>query len=424
MIAACVLRSGGDFRPEHVQWLAKQVPGLVCLSDMPVPGVETIPLRTDWPKWWAKIEMFGPSLSGDVLMIDLDTVVLKLPTMPDRTTVLRDFYHPGLIGSGFMFVTAADRARVWEAFNANPAGIMAACNKWPRWGDQGFLMDHLAGSQRWQDVARVYSFKAHCSGGLPADAEVVCFHGKPRPWESAAKWIPRMTPVDTVHKTLGDLVLKHKGQRICIMGGGPSLASDLEQVKADVWISVNEHGARVRPADYVVAMDTTHTALKVDMRQHIRAVTDAPIIGPWGTCEYQILKWPLQPKFMLSGVVATWVASMMGAHPIILAGFDCYGGDAKTLDQHRLYMPHVRSDVRVCSGPLLAMYPAYRANERRKAYVAPEGLDIDTLRDGELAVRVEKPFTFRGQEWPRGTVLKVARHEVRLQLKHKTLTEV
>lgn len=421
---ACVLRSGGDFRAEHVQWLAKQVPGLVCLSDVDVPGVKTIPLRTDWPKWWAKLEMFGPSLDGDVLMIDLDTVVLDLPAMPDRTTVLRDFYRHELIGSGLMFVTAEDRARVWEAFNRDPARIMASCRKWPRWGDQGFLMDHLAGAQRWQDVAGVYSYKAHCQGGLPGGAQVVCFHGKPRPWEVEAPWIPRMEPVGMVRNTVGDLVLKHKGQRICVMGGGPSLVSDMEQVKADVVISVNGHGAGIRKPDYVVAMDTQHTAKGVDMRKYIRMFTDAPIIGPWGTCEYQVLKWPLQPKFMLSGVVATWVASMMGAHPVILAGFDCYGGDAKTIEQHRLYMEYVTSEVRVCSGPLLDLYPAYRPNERRKAYQPPAGLDIEKLREGEIVVKVMKPFSFRGREWPRGTLLRVARYEVRLQLKHKTLVEM
>jgi hypothetical protein len=32
--------------------LAQQVAGLVCLSDVDVPGVETIPLRHGWPGWW------------------------------------------------------------------------------------------------------------------------------------------------------------------------------------------------------------------------------------------------------------------------------------------------------------------------------------------------------------------------------------
>jgi len=229
---------------------------------------------------------------------------------------------------------------------------------------------------------------------------------------------------DTIKSTLGELILKHKGQRICVMGGGPSLADDIATVKADVWISVNAHGAKLRPVDYVVAMDTIHTKDGGDMRRHIRPHTDAPIIGPWGTCEYQILKWPLQPKFCLSGVVATWVASMMGAHPVILAGFDCHGGDAKTIAQHKAMAEHVKAEVRVCYGPLTSIYPQYRANERRKAYQTPEGMDVEKLREGEIVVKVRAPFEYRGQQWPIGAMLRVARHEVRLQIKHKSLMEV
>ena len=42
-------------------------------------------------------------------------------------------------------------------------------------------------------------------------------------------------------RSFGELVMRHRGQRICVMGGGPTLATDLESVEADVWISVNEH---------------------------------------------------------------------------------------------------------------------------------------------------------------------------------------
>ncbi len=49
----------------------------VCLSNVDVPGVETIPLQTDWPGWWAKVELFNPALDlGDrVLYLDLDVFV-------------------------------------------------------------------------------------------------------------------------------------------------------------------------------------------------------------------------------------------------------------------------------------------------------------------------------------------------------------
>ena len=65
MIPVTVLRSGGEYGPRHVQWLARQIPGLVCLSDRKVEGVETIPLRHDWPGWWAKMEMFSDVIDED-----------------------------------------------------------------------------------------------------------------------------------------------------------------------------------------------------------------------------------------------------------------------------------------------------------------------------------------------------------------------
>jgi hypothetical protein len=49
----------------------------VCLSNIDVPGVETQPLTTGWPGWWAKLEMFDPSreLGDRVLYLDLDVFV-------------------------------------------------------------------------------------------------------------------------------------------------------------------------------------------------------------------------------------------------------------------------------------------------------------------------------------------------------------
>jgi hypothetical protein len=230
--------------------------------------------------------------------------------------------------------------------------------------------------------------------------------------------------------SFGDLVMRHRGARICVMGGGPSLAADLEKVEADVWISVNEHGAKARgEVDYVVSMDDVHTQLHKPMRKHIRQWTDAPIITPWFWGDYQLMKWPLIPRFMISGVVASWAASMMGAHPVILAGFGCRAspefpnGHGATVGQHRDYIPHVHAQVRVCSGPLTQFYPLY-TGEPLGPYEVPAGLDLDALTRGEIVVKVVKPFEFHGREWPPGTQLKVSAYEVRRQIKHRSLIEV
>ncbi len=188
VVNVCVLRSGGDYGPEHVRWLAKQVPGLVCLSDVRVDGVETVPMRYGFPSWWAKCELFSDAFDDDLMYFDLDTVVLDVPKV-ERTTVLRDFYYPETMGSGLMYIAQADKARVWDAFMERPSLHMRRCCIG---GDQQFLQDHIGGAQKWQDVAHVYSYKAHCLDGLPADAQVVCFHGRPRPWHIAADWVPKL----------------------------------------------------------------------------------------------------------------------------------------------------------------------------------------------------------------------------------------
>lgn len=50
----------------------------VCLSNVVVPGVETIRLRQDWPGWWAKVALFDPAyaLGSRVLYLDLDTLIV------------------------------------------------------------------------------------------------------------------------------------------------------------------------------------------------------------------------------------------------------------------------------------------------------------------------------------------------------------
>jgi len=195
-VRLCVLRSGGDYGPKHVQWLAKQVPGLVCLSDVPIEGVETIPLLHDWPGWWAKIEMFRPDIEGDILYFDLDTVVtgsLGGFEGHDRSIMLTDFYYPARPGSGLMYINQDDKVKVWAEWIAGPSAHMARCNTREHWGDQGFLRDVLP-CDRWQDVlpGQIVSYKAHCRNGLPKGANVVCFHGHPRPWQVTANWIPTL----------------------------------------------------------------------------------------------------------------------------------------------------------------------------------------------------------------------------------------
>ena len=209
---------------------------------------------------------------------------------------------------------------------------------------------------------------------------------------------------------------------MAVVGGAPSLDEELKSVKADVWISVNEHGAMRRKVDYVVAMDDRHGAKGVPMRQYIRTLTDAPIIGPWPDNDHQLASWPGSPRRGLSGMVAAWVAWTMGAHPVILAGFDAYGGTK--LGEARKIAEHIRGEVRVVGGPLQTVWKPLQKWERIGEYVEHSSLEGLLGMDGEITVKVRKPTTIRHMAVVPGDELRVMRHEVARLLRHGMITEI
>lgn len=196
-----VLRTGGDFKPEHVGALARQIeqhlPGadIACLSDVDVP-CQRIPLQHDWPGWFAKMELFRPDIDGTILYMDLDTVIvgdLSEIASVARLTMLSDFYKPKRPASGVMLLPEQYRAEVWRQWTINPARSMAMCGTL---GDQLFIGKMCPHAQRWQDVVpgQIVSYKAHVraktghrfdkgNGNVPSNARIICFHGKPRPWD-------------------------------------------------------------------------------------------------------------------------------------------------------------------------------------------------------------------------------------------------
>lgn len=185
-----VLRSGGEYHDGHVERLRKQcekhAPGVpfLCLSDAGEPL-----LLHDWPGWWSKIELFR--LTGPFLYMDLDTTIcgdispLLMAARHHDFIALRDFNPKERdIGSGLM-AWRGDLRRLYDEFAKDPAGHMAACRSRRWWGDQGFIDRHVGSREYWQTLVpgAVVSWKKHCRNGVPSGASVVCFHGKPRPWD-------------------------------------------------------------------------------------------------------------------------------------------------------------------------------------------------------------------------------------------------
>jgi hypothetical protein len=162
----------------------------ICLTDVGVPGVKCVALQYNWPKWFAKMEMFRPDITDNILFMDLDTVIVgPLDDILKQTklTMLRDFYRDGKkrpegLQSSLMFIPEAERAAVWDDWITDTKFAMQACGYR---GDQYWLEAHwLKVAARWQDVVpkQVVSWKVHCKDDVPADARIICFHGQPRPW--------------------------------------------------------------------------------------------------------------------------------------------------------------------------------------------------------------------------------------------------
>lgn len=197
------LNDSNEFTWRHVKALYAQCQEwsngveFSCITKQKIGGVECIPPQQNLPGWWIKQEIYRPDIKGDVLWMDLDTVIVR-PLIDilkvEKLTLLRDFYRDGKklkegLQASLMMLPESARASVWNDWIVNPKMHMAQLGYK---GDQPMLERHfMATAQRWQDVlpGQCVSWKVNCDGAnmfrppsIPADARVIIFHGQPRPW--------------------------------------------------------------------------------------------------------------------------------------------------------------------------------------------------------------------------------------------------
>jgi len=203
-----VLKTGGEFnwsqaailRDSVARNMPRTIPYKFRVLTNDREASDPVKLEYNLPGWWSKMELFRPEVReswGDTLYFDLDTAIVgglgDIATVCNARpnfTVLRDFYRSNGYGSGMMFIPAK-LTEPWAKFDVEIIPEYASANL----GDQQFLEKFPA--VRWQDLVprQIHSFKPAAFpgatlGGKPKDARVVCFHGKPRPWETKANhWI-------------------------------------------------------------------------------------------------------------------------------------------------------------------------------------------------------------------------------------------
>jgi hypothetical protein len=191
LTVACVLRSGGQYHAGHVRGLMAQVETwlpearFVCLSDVPVP-CERIELVSDWPGWWAKLELFQ-HLKGRTLYLDLDSVIVgnPLPLVTGRFTMIKNWLDPRLRASGVMS-WAGDYSHITKQFAPIAQRVMEAYVTSVRWGDQAFIAERAGRVDTFRPGMVVsYRYQQHYfrRGKPPNGARVVAFNGTCVPWE-------------------------------------------------------------------------------------------------------------------------------------------------------------------------------------------------------------------------------------------------
>lgn len=190
---ACVYKTGGDFTAEYVTRLfygvmtnsSRKIRFVVYTdSDEDMPG-DKVSLTENLPGWWSKLELFR-KFEGRTVFFDLDTIITgSLEPLYDYDgpmAIIRDFYNPSILSTGVM----AWNSPMQFLYPSEDEKRIIMEN--PRAMDQHYIVRKLT-ERKWnidivQDIIPLVSYKAHCrDGGVPKEARIVCFHGKPRPHE-------------------------------------------------------------------------------------------------------------------------------------------------------------------------------------------------------------------------------------------------
>ena len=187
-----------------------------------------------------------------------------------------------------------------------------------------------------------------------------------------------------------ELAGKHKGQVICVIGGGPTLPNDLKAVPPDaITIACNHHA-------HVYGMETDYLVFKDDPRK-IKHLKEA-IFDHRGILISTMERWTEYilnvPKFDrgFTGTLACWLACYMTDKEVILCGMDAYSSEqpyfhqTSSLRSWEHYkkrhfemwslawgkVPHITGcpnpeRIKVVSGPLIDVFSEYNTGDNARS---------------------------------------------------------
>jgi hypothetical protein len=148
----CVLRTGGIYGAEHVRLLKHQLDRhihapfeFVCLSDIEIDGIKTIPLAHNLKGYWNKLEIFKHFKNA--LYFDLDLVITG-----DITELLsyKGFWAADTGGTNFVknlnssvLIWDDDYSHLLDEFLKDQEGFDSEYSTRFRWGDQAFIAERV-----------------------------------------------------------------------------------------------------------------------------------------------------------------------------------------------------------------------------------------------------------------------------------------
>ena len=170
----------------------------ICFSDRKLEGIDCILLNQGFDGWWNKLQLFDGRLSGQVVYLDLDTLIVDnidwLLNYDGTFAGIEDLgaintHQPHLKGklqSGVLAFNAEAMGWIWMEFFLSRDYVMKTYR-----GDGEYLNSLVTRRDLLQNLysGQIKSYKYQVYPDKIEGTSIVCFHGRPSIVQSMSETI-------------------------------------------------------------------------------------------------------------------------------------------------------------------------------------------------------------------------------------------